>query len=253
MSERIKLARSERIKLARKGAAVGLAAIAVAGFAGKANAQPEAGSGGAEIRAVAGEQAKDPYQLAQAALNALNRGDIKGNVIANSAIVIPAGTPVEKAPMDALAYKVPAGKVLLLQRERLIPRGENLWAAVWVNTSGQVNQANDARNYQWVNLTAASKTPGFAVLNYKNYNPDTSNSYPFTFPVAIDKASPNNLMVISPSPITHFEDIAAAAVLPKADLTANLDYIGLVPAKEPVRFIKASPIPPINPSSAYKH
>lgn len=236
----------------RRGAAASLiAAAAVAGFAGRANAQ-EVGQNSQEIASItAVEQSRKPYEVGAAVLEAMNKGNPKKNIICNCAVVFPAGTPIERAPMSALAYKVKPGSVLLGQRPRLYKHNKNLWAGFWKSHAPWTNQASDSRHYLWVNLTKASKKPGYEVYNYANYNPDDSRDYPFTFPVTPNRYDHNNLVVTSPSPLTHSNEIAVPTPEPKSYISTELNGLNLVPAKRPVRFIEANAVPPINPDSSY--
>ncbi len=242
----------EKVKnAARKGAAVGAAVVAMATMAGKSNAQPTEKTETTSAHAFSMEQYKDPYQFAAGVLHEMNTGPRNKNIVCNCAVVLPEGTPLNKAPMEALDHRVPKGKGLIVQRFRLREQGGDLWAAAWQARAPWTNQASDVKRYIWVNLTEAAKRPGYQVYNYANYNPDSSDVYPFTFPVAADHK--NNLMVISPSTVTHSNEIAVPTIEPKAFMSTELSGLGLVPAQRPVRFIPASPIAPINPPSAYRH
>lgn len=237
-------------KLAR-GAAAGLAAGTLAVLGSRAEAQPAGRSAPEQTRLI--DQSKDPYQYGARVLEAMNTGPRDENIICNCAVVIPSGTRVEKAPMSALDYKIKPGEVLLIQFPRLYKKGKNLWAGAWEGTAAGAEQVSDARYYRWVNLTQASKRPGYGVYNVSTYNPDDSRDYPFTFPVGsrrnFDRT--NDLMVYSPGGPVFANQIAASTIERRDSIDAKLGRLEFVPAEKPVRFIKASDLPPINPDSAY--
>lgn len=260
----------EKFEKTKKGAVVGMAAAAIAGFSSKAASANTEGVHSSPVPAATAEQPDParslesalgvegltPAQLSNAELHAMNAGNPEDNIIANSAQVFPAGTKVYRAPSEKLPHTtIPRGSAMFAEYPRLRLKGHNLWAAYWTRKHGnERNQAVDGKDYIWIDINQASKLKGYELLNFESYNPDQADDYPFTFPVTISRDGKQNLMITSPAYDTHFEHYAVAVEEQASAIPAEISYNGpFVKAKEPLRFIPARAMPPVNPSSAYRH
>lgn len=261
----------ERFEKTKKSTAVGMAAAAIAGFSGKAAfangaegvhpssvpaATAEQPGPNRSLESALGVESLTPAQLSNAELHAMNTGKPENNIIANSAQVFPAGTKVYGGPSKKLPHTtIPQGNAMFAEYPRLRLKGHTLWAAYWARKHGnERNQAVDGKDYIWIDINQASKLKGYKLLNFETYNPDQANDYPFTFPVTISRDGKQNLMITSPAYDTHFEHYAIAVEQQTSEIPAEISYNGpFVKAKEPLRFIPASAMPPVNPPSAYGH